>query len=142
MERRADGRSLRVTDHKTGKKRTTLATVVDGGRVLQPVLYGVALERITGEPVSEGRLSYCTTAGQFETHVIPLDDVIRRRGLEVLEIIDRAIEHGMLAAKPGHFGSHSACEYCDFRPVCGPDEPRRTLRKPSVPDLDALRRMP
>lgn len=142
VERRRDGTARRVTDHKTGKNRTTVATVVDGGRVLQPVLYAVALETLTGEPVVEGRLSYCTTAGGFTAKSIPLDDPIRRRGLEVLEIVDRAVEQGMLAAKPGQFGGHPACEYCDFRAVCGPDEPSRTRRKPDVPDLDALRRMP
>ena len=71
-----------------------------------------------------------------------MDEPSRRRGLEVLEIVDRAIEHGTLAAKPGRFGAHSACDYCDFRPVCGSDEARRTANKPAVADLDALRRMP
>ena len=142
VERRLSDRALRVTDHKTGKNRTTPATIVEGGRVLQPVLYAVALEALTGEPVVEGRLSYCTTAGQFSVRTIALDEHIRRRGLEVLEIVDRAIEHGMLAAKPGLIAGHPACDYCDFRAVCGPDEPRRTGRKPVVPDLDALRRMP
>ena len=55
IERRLDGKALRVTDHKTGRNRTNLATMVDGGRVLQPVLYGMALEAITGEGVEEGR---------------------------------------------------------------------------------------
>ena len=142
VERRSDGAHLRVTDHKTGKNRTTPATIVDGGRVLQPVLYAVALEAITGQTVDEGRLSYCTAAGQFTERTIVLDEHIRRRGVEVLEIIDRAVEHGMLAAKPGAPMGHPACDYCDFRPVCGPDEPSRTRRKPAVPDLDALRRMP
>lgn len=142
VERRVDGRALRVTDHKTGKNRTTVATIVEGGRMLQPVLYAAALEALTGEPVVEGRLSYCTTAGQFTTRVIPIDDPIRRRGLEVLEIVDRAIEHGMLAAKPGPAYGGSACDRCDFLAVCGPDEFVRTKRKPDVPDLDALRRMP
>jgi len=142
VERRLSDRALRVTDHKTGKNRTTPATIVEGGRVLQPVLYAVALEALTGEPVVEGRLSYCTTAGQFSVRTIALDEHIRRRGLEVLEIVDRAIEHGMLAAKPGLVAGHPTCDYCDFRAVCGPDEPRRTGRKPAVPDLDALRRMP
>jgi CRISPR/Cas system-associated exonuclease Cas4 (RecB family) len=137
VERRADGRALRVTDHKTGRNRTTHATIVDGGRVLQPVLYGVALEAMTGETVEEGRLSFCTTQGQFSEHPITLDPLIRRRGIEVLEIIDRAIEHGMLAAYP----ARDACKYCDFRPVCGPDEERRTHRKPGMADLDALRKM-
>ena len=142
VERRLDGTHLRVTDHKTGKNRTTPATIVDGGRVLQPVLYAVALEALTGQTVDEGRLSYCTTAGQFTERPIALDEHIRRRGVEVLEIIDRAVEHGTLAAKPGTPMGHPACDFCDFRPVCGPDEPRRTSRKPAVPDLDALRRMP
>ena len=142
VERRLDGTDLRVTDHKTGKNRTTPATIVEGGRVLQPVLYAVALEALTGQTVSEGRLSYCTTSGQFTERPIRLDEHIRRRGLEVLEIVDRAVEHGTLAAKPGLQAGHNACDYCDFRPVCGPDEPTRTKRKPAVPDLDALRRMP
>ena len=142
VERRLSDRALRVTDHKTGKNRTTPATIVDGGRVLQPVLYAVALEAMTGEPVVEGRLSFCTAAGRFTTLRIALDEHIRRRGLEVLEIVDRAIEHGTLAARPGLMGSHAVCEFCDFRAVCGPDELRRTSRKPVVPDLDALRRMP
>ena len=41
------------------------ATVVHGGQVLQPVLYGLALEAITGDVVYKGRLWYCTTAGNF-----------------------------------------------------------------------------
>ncbi len=142
VERRVDGTHLRVTDHKTGKNRTTPATIVEGGRLLQPVLYAVALEALTGQIVDEGRLSYCTTKGQFTERPILLDEHIRRRGLEVLEIIDRAVEHGTLAAKPGAPMGHAACDYCDFRPVCGPDEPARTARKPVVPDLEALRRMP
>ena len=48
--------ALRVTDHKTGRNRTTRATVVHGGRVLQPVLYGLALESLTANTVYEGRL--------------------------------------------------------------------------------------
>ncbi|MCC7126245.1 MAG: PD-(D/E)XK nuclease family protein [Acidobacteria bacterium] len=140
VERKPRTRILRVTDHKTGKNRTNLATIVDGGRALQPVLYGLALENLTGELVEEGRLSYCTTAGRFTVHHIPLDVLTRRRGVEVLEIIDRAIERGTLAARP----SHGACTYCDFVGVCGPAEETRTLRKPAelFVDLDELRKLP
>ena len=140
VERRNDGSSLRVTDHKTGKNRTTLATMVDGGRVLQPILYGMALEQITGDRVEEGRLSYCTAVGGFTVHPIVLDEVSRRRALEVLEVIDRAIEHGTLAARP----AEGACARCDFIAVCGTDEERRTRRKPAglFADLDDLRRIP
>jgi hypothetical protein len=140
IERRLNGATLRVTDHKTGKNRTTLATMVHGGRVLQPILYGMALETLTGERVEAGRLSFCTYAGGFATHTISLDETSRRRALEVLEVIDRAIERGILAARP----TDGACDRCDFRPVCGADEERRTRRKPAAlfADLDALRRLP
>jgi hypothetical protein len=140
IERRLDGKALRVTDHKTGRNRTTQATMVGGGRVLQPVLYGMALEAITGEVVEEGRLSYCTSVGAFSVHPIALNEVSRRRALEVLEVIDRAIEHGTLAARP----AEGACGRCDFTPVCGGDEERRTRRKVGAlfADLDELRRIP
>ena len=140
IERRVNGATLRVTDHKTGKNRTTLATMVHGGRVLQPILYGMALEALTGERVDAGRLSFCTYAGGFTTHTIVLDETSRRRALEVLEVIDRAIEHGTLAARP----ADGACGRCDFVPVCGAGEERRTRRKPAAlfADLDALRRLP
>ena len=63
-----------------------------------------------------------------------------KSGIEVLDIIDRAVDAGHLAAKP----SSGACEWCDFQVVCGPDEERRTRRKdPKLfADLDALRKMP
>jgi hypothetical protein len=132
---------LRVTDHKTGKNRTREGeTVVQGGRVLQPVIYGLAVEALWPEQkVYSGRLFFCTTAGGFKPHEIPLLDNARRRGLEVLEIIDRAIERGLLAARP----AADACTYCDFAPVCGRDEERRTARKAPelMADLDALREM-
>jgi RecB family exonuclease len=140
IERNPRTNALRVTDHKTGKNRTTKATVVHGGQVLQPVLYGLALEALTGDVVYEGRLWYCTTAGNFAEHPIHLGEQARRSGIEVLEIIDRAVERGPLAARP----ARDACKWCDFVPICGRDEEARTRHKPEagVADLIALRRMP
>lgn len=140
VERHTRTRALRVTDHKTGKNRTPRSAVVNGGQMLQPVLYGLALEALTGETVQEARLWYCTMAGGFDVHTLPLTERERRAGLEVLEIVDRAVERGPLAARPWR----EACRWCDFVPVCGRDEENRTTRKPDgqMPDLDALRRMP
>jgi CRISPR/Cas system-associated exonuclease Cas4 (RecB family) len=137
----AEGVQYRVTDHKTGRNRTTPKTVIGGGAILQPVLYGIAVEGALGVAVHSGRLSYCTSAGGFVDHEIPLDATNRRNGLEALEIIDRAVELGFLPAAP----SQRACTWCDFRPVCGPDEYERVTRAKSpdrLGDLAALREKP
>lgn len=129
--------NLRVTDHKTGRNRSSPGMVIGGGTVLQPVLYSMAVERMTGRSVHESRLSYCTAAGGFTVFPIVVDADNRRLGVEALEIIDRAIELGSLAAAP----AEGACGWCDFRPVCGPNEEQRTGRKPTdrLRDLFELR---
>jgi ATP-dependent helicase/nuclease subunit B len=140
VERHAATRRLRVTDHKTGKNRTDVTTTIAGGRTLQPVLYGLVVEAATGEQVEAGRLYYCTEAGQFSHHVVQLDDIARRTGLQALEIVDRAVELGFLAPCP----DSGACTYCDYRVVCGPQEERRAARKNqgALADLLALRGLP
>jgi ATP-dependent helicase/DNAse subunit B len=142
IERHRQTRFLRVTDHKTGKNRTREGqTIVDGGRILQPVLYGLALKALEpDETVFSGRLFYCTAAGDYKSYEIPLMGSAPATGLEVLEIIDRAIAHGTLAARP----ARDACSLCDFDAVCGRREETRTARKdPALfADLDALRKMP
>ena len=127
IERHQTTNFLRVTDHKTGKNRTRVGqTVVDGGRVLQPVVYGLALKALfPDETVFSGRLFFCTTAGGFTPYEIPLMGDAPKRGVEVLDIIDRAVEQGTLAARP----AAEACDWCDFRVVCGDREVRRTARK-------------
>ena len=130
---------LRVTDHKTGRNRSTPELIVGGGAVLQPVLYSVAVEKGLGKRVVKGRLFYSTTAGGFVDHEIPINDYTRGQGLQVLTIIDRAVELGFLPAAP----VERACTWCDFRPVCGPREEERVERKAKekLADLEALRSM-
>ena len=129
---------LRVTDHKTGRKPDRIEkTIIGGGAVLQPVLYAMVAEKALDAAVSHGRLFYCTANGSFFEHPIPLSETTRAAGLEVLHIIDRAIELGFLAAAP----AEGACDRCDFVPVCGHDVARRVRRKPQdkLVDLVALR---
>jgi RecB family exonuclease len=139
VERHPTG-ALRVTDHKTGRARWPERMVVAGGEALQPVLYSLALEAATGETVYGGRLWFCTAAGGFQEIAVPLTDTTRRAGLEVLEVIDRGIEHGLLGAFP----RSGACLWCDFKTVCGPHEESRVRRKAGghFADLDALRSRP
>jgi RecB family exonuclease len=140
VERRRDASLLRITDHKTGKNRTSWKTVIGGGGTLQPVLYSLAVEQALGAAVASGRLFYCTAAGGFTDHEIPINDANRHAGLEALEIVDRAIELGFLPAAP----AERACAWCDFRVVCGPNEEQRVSGKPQdkLGDLAALRGMP
>jgi hypothetical protein len=129
--------ALRVTDHKTGRNRSNRDLIVGGGAVLQPVLYSVAVEQGLRRKVAEGRLFYCTTAGGFTSHEIPINDYTRGQGFQALEIIDRAVESGFIVAAP----AERACTWCDFRPVCGPREEERIRHKAQdrLADLQALR---
>jgi ATP-dependent helicase/nuclease subunit B len=141
VEEHATTKELRVTDHKTGKYRGKDHMMVGGGAMLQPVLYSLALEQAEGRAVTEGRLYYATTAGGYREVRIPLTPQARRLGVEVLEIIDRAIERGFLAPAP----AERACTWCDFRPVCGPTAERRIGRfkaREPLEDLLELRRKP
>jgi ATP-dependent helicase/nuclease subunit B len=140
VERHPPTGRLRVTDHKTGKDRSTRDQVINGGTVLQPVLYAEALENVLDQPVQSGRLFFCTSAGGYSSHEIPIVDRTRALGIEALTIVDRAIELGRLMAAP----AEDACTWCDFRPVCGPSEFKRTRRKhPALlEDLQELRTRP
>jgi CRISPR/Cas system-associated exonuclease Cas4 (RecB family) len=90
-------------------------------------------------PVRESRLYYCTTRGGFQEYSVPFSETAKRHGQTVLEIIDRAVESGNLPPAP----REKACEWCDFRPVCGPYEERRTREfKQSLAELELLRELP
>jgi CRISPR/Cas system-associated exonuclease Cas4 (RecB family) len=133
IERRRGTNTLRVTDHKTSKNRSARGSVLGHGQQLQPVLYSLAVEAATGHTVESARFSYCTTAGGFTEHHVPINERTRAMGTEVLEIIDRAVELGMLPPAP----AEKACSFCDFLPVCGPEQERRARRK-SRNELAAL----
>jgi CRISPR/Cas system-associated exonuclease Cas4 (RecB family) len=140
VERADDGR-LRVTDHKTGKERFRTGGVVDGGRALQPVLYALAVERLFPDAqVESGRLYYCTSTGGFEEREVPLDDTAREAARLVAKSVGDAMEEPFLPAAP----DKGACQWCDYRPVCGPYEELRTAKKYSPPlePLRALRELP
>lgn len=138
-EQNANG-TIRVTDYKTGKDRTEGNVVVGQGELLQPVLYSLAVEHIHKQSVSEARLWYCTATGGYSERVVPINDATRNCGSEVLHIIDHAIEEGFLPPAP----KERACNWCDFRAVCGPYEEFRAARKDQKPlaALLHLREMP
>ena len=134
IERKPGTMILRVTDHKTGKNRSERGSIIGHGQQLQPVIYSLAVETATGGTVESARFSYCTTAGGFTEHNVAINERTRQMGIEALEIIDRAVELGMMPPAP----ADKACAFCDFLPVCGPDQERRARRKSHVEIRDLL----
>jgi ATP-dependent helicase/nuclease subunit B len=117
---------LRATDYKTGKVRAEQGTVIQGGAILQPVLYALALEKVLPDTrVKAGRLYYCTVAGEFTEVLVPLDDSAREAAELLSTTVSSALAKAFLPAAP----ADKACEYCDYLHVCGPYEEERTRRK-------------
>jgi ATP-dependent helicase/nuclease subunit B len=140
VERQRGGSELRVTDYKTGRDWTRRNLVVNGGQILQPVLYGLSVEQLFGARVVESRLFYCTRAGGFSERPVPMSEEARDRGAQVLGVIDRAVAAGFLPAAP----RPRACGFCDFKDVCGPHEETRIKLKDGakIEELRALREWP
>jgi CRISPR/Cas system-associated exonuclease Cas4 (RecB family) len=140
VEKNAATGAIRVTDHKTGKAPEQRPAFVGGGTILQPVLYAMALAAESGEPVGTGRLFYCTRRGGYTEAEIPITRAAQHHAEQVLRGIDDAIASGFLVAAP----ATGACEWCDYRLVCGPYEEQRTLRKSKTQLLELLqiREMP
>jgi len=138
VERRNDG-ALRVTDHKTGRRPEKLPGYTGGGTHLQPVLYGMAAEKLLDAKVLHGRLSYCTQRGGYQTVEVLLEKA-RGSAHEALRIIQNAVSTGFLPAAP----RKDACNICDYRAVCGPYEEERVKRKPQdrIEQLIDLRNQP
>ncbi len=136
VERRMDSGERRVVDHKTGRppeegNRAFKST--GGGEILQPLLYGLAAEKVLDATVKDGILYFCTQRGGFKQLICNLDASSRAEGDRLLRLIDESIAGGTLGAYP----RAGACQRCDYRAVCGPYEERRTAGK-HLADVAAL----
>ncbi len=96
-----------------------------GGEVLQPLLYALAAEHHLGITVESGRLFYSTRRGGFEERLVEVTKDNRNRIEQVLNVVDGAIADGFLPAAP----RERACDFCDYRRVCGPYEQTRIANK-------------
>ena len=130
------GALLRATDHKTGSMRVDDSAVVDGGRMLQPLLYALCLEQLyTQRKVASGRLHFCTSRGEFKSKDVVLDEQARVAIERVIHTIGQAIDEATLLALP----AEGACRDCEYAIVCGPREEMHTKPKPRLPLLADLR---
>lgn len=121
IEKCEDGR-LRIVDYKTGSfsRREYYddkgSPRVKGGVLLQPLLYGTAVKRIFGVPVHTGSLYFATIKGRYETVPVLLTGESEEEIEAVLRHIEEAVMGGFMPAAP----AENACEFSDYRPVCGP----------------------
>jgi RecB family exonuclease len=123
VEQRGD--ALRATDHKTGATPVSVG-VLGGGRVLQPALYARVLEELyPGREVIGGRLHYCTSRARFAERSVPLNGPTRAGVELVARTLGHHLERAFLPVAP----AEGECARCDYRPVCGPAEERRSQRK-------------
>jgi len=125
VERHTARQVLRITDHKTGKPLERPPAFVGGGKALQPLLYSLAASILLGQPVESGRLFYSTQRGGYQQMGVPVNDRARGFLARFLGDVDGSIAGGFLPPAP----EKDACEYCDYRVVCGPYEEQRTVRK-------------
>ncbi len=136
-----EGGRLRATDHKTGRAPRLDGFVIGGGRILQPVVYGLALaELFRDREVVAGRLYYCTDRGGFHAYEVAIDERAQAAMKLVAEAVGEALTQGFFPAAP----QDGACTYCDYQAVCGPYEELRTRRKDKrrIAKLTELRRHP
>ncbi len=139
VERRKDG-SIQVTDYKTGRAGDAVGAdaVLLGGQTLQPVLYARAWEALDGEPVASSRLYYATLRGAFqETAVNTGAPESREVFREFVAALDAAISEGQFAALPRR-DRFLACDWCDFRAICGPRPASHEHVKPSAAESGRL----
>ena len=93
--------------------------------MLQPLLYAHAAEALLGKPARASQLFYCTQRGNYTPVDMAVTDHSRAFLQLILQSIDAAVEEGFLPAAP----RKEACEFCDYRLVCGPYEEQRVRRK-------------
>ena len=123
VERLADG-AIQITDYKTGRasiETTRQQRILFGGRALQPLLYALAYEALSGTPTASGRLYYATIRGTYLETVV---DAASEESQAVFEAfvggLDRATRNGRFPALPNPGVTYRVCDYCDYLPVCGP----------------------
>jgi ATP-dependent helicase/nuclease subunit B len=111
IDRRPDG-TLVLRDYKTGRAPRDDGGLFRGGRQLQIPFYILAAARIFPEtPVVEAFLDYVDGGRQ-----VGLDPALVRSDSfrPLLRGLTDAIAKGVFVQEP------SACEWCDFKVVCGP----------------------
>ena len=122
IDRRADG-GLVIRDYKTGRAPWRDAGLFRGGKQLQIPFYVLAAAHLfPGQRVVEAFLDYVDGGRRVE---FDPEIAVSEKFRETLRRITGLIAQGHFVQEP------TSCEWCDFRPLCGPRrliELRRTIK--------------
>ena len=126
IDRRPDG-ALVLRDYKTGRAPRDEGGLFRGGRQLQIPFYVLAAAEIfPGQPVVEAFLDFVDGGRQVS---FDPDRVKGREFQELLRGLVDAIAEGSFVQEP------TACDWCDFRAVCGPKGLIDARRRYKLADL-------
>jgi ATP-dependent helicase/nuclease subunit B len=112
VDRRSGG--LVVVDYKTGlfRDHAPAQGAFNGGRRLQHLLYGSAVEVLMGEPVAAAEYQYPTPRGSNEVAVYTREGLAGGLGLVDLLLQGVAVGRFLPTEESGD------CGWCDFGPIC------------------------
>ena len=132
VERNEAG-ELRVIDLKTGRPSYG-PLQIEGGKLLQPALYALAVANTLGAEVVESSLEFCTRRGDYRTRsAAPLRQA-EATALQALSQLENTIRDGALPARPGP----RACEQCNYLKVCGPQASQWAAQKSAASCTQAI----
>ena len=134
VEKRAADGKVRVTDHKSGKVWMPEGAVVNGGENLQPILYTLAYEALTGEEVESARLYFVTQRAGYAERVVRADEEALEGGGRVPEAPRRGDRGGILSRlAPGEAGLRIVRLSPHLRPEDADRRPAKAGRPAALP---------
>lgn len=140
LEQKDPQGSLRATNYSCSQAPQPSPEYVGGGTHLQPLISAMAAEAVLQQNNSLGRTYYSTHRGGFRVVEVPADETAKKHLRSVFTAVQAAVEDGFFPAAP----RKGACEHCEYRRACGPQEGHRSTRKDQdrLQSLFSLRQLP
>lgn len=130
----ADGKHLRVVDYKSGKHEGYKNNSVKNGTKIQMPLYLWACRTLYPDLIPEQAVyEFITAKGGYGSTIFDAKDwsKVEEPLKTLLTTVADAVEKGLFPA------AAKACQYCDFRLLCGPGVEKRGERKTEDPKVES-----
>ncbi|MDA8391826.1 MAG: PD-(D/E)XK nuclease family protein [Actinomycetota bacterium] len=141
VDRRMGGGGLTVLDYKTGPAETQGSLDEDplvAGRRLQLAIYGWAMGERFGEQDVWSGYWFVSDRGRYQLTGYLVTDHVKKRLLEVLDVLTDSIADGLFPVRPGKRsrGAFENCTYCDYDRCCTTARDRSWEDQRSHPKLE------